>query len=173
MQLLLEEKLKTKVEIICAIEIKDDDERKYLCNECEGVIESSFRLRQLAQNAAKDSDTSPKPQPNTEEKESDIKVEVSEEERYEYVVDELETSNIEDSVDEMECDEVKSKGGLDSESTCRLCRRIVKQVYLEDHENKCNGSVTKYKCPVETCNKRFVQQKSLNIHTKSQHFNER
>lgn len=170
---LLEEKLKTKVEIICSIELRDDDVLKYICHDCKTTIESSFRLRQLAQIEAKVKD--PIGLTNVIQEN-----EVSEDESDKYSFNDNETSFVEEEpFEEIECDEdifkVKSEVSKlsDADGTCRLCRRSVKQVYLDDHESKCNGKLTKYKCPFKSCNKRFVQRKSLKLHAKSQHFNER
>lgn len=182
MQLLLEEKLKIKVEIICGIEICYDDELKYLCQDCETTIESSFKLRQLAQTVSTDKkqDTSVKSVTTVEDPnytielkdvQQKLEMDVSEDEVYE---DDL--IYIDDSVEVIEVDNdfLEANGKMNElQVQCRLCRRFVKQIYLNDHENKCNGRVTKYKCPFKDCNKRFVQRKSLNIHSSSQHFNQK
>uniref|UniRef100_A0A336MPI1 CSON004823 protein n=1 Tax=Culicoides sonorensis TaxID=179676 RepID=A0A336MPI1_CULSO len=181
MQLVSDQKLKPKIETICGITIRNEDEQKFLCNECEITIESSFRLRELAQEEAtvKNEESDHYDTEITDDLDeriseadfddgSEIPIEYCKDSTESIIIVKEESPTFDDTIESLQDHETIQ---IISELTCKFCDQIIDELNFQEHIKECNGDSMNYECIIFDCDKQFKLLQSLNIHVASRHFN--
>lgn len=180
---LLEDDLKVKFEAICGITVWDEDEFTFLCGDCKATIESSYKLRQLAQNKNQNVVTVKQEDFKTKEiKQGSSSIDdkflddplkqISQEYDVIKVVDDVE-EYLEDQKPNTSTQKNLTDEKLKDFTQCFECLKHVKTIYLDDHLKKCNGKKAKHECSYDNCGKRYVKAQSLQIHITARHLGQK